>query len=90
MRVLAARHAPAVLQRRVEDPHHRFAGDAGHVRREHDVVELVQRRLKEIREAAGGTENLLPTLRQALKDRCSMGEVCGAMRDVYGEYQPTF
>ena len=27
---------------------------------------------------------------QALKDRCSMGEVCGAMRDVFGEYQPTF
>jgi hypothetical protein len=25
-----------------------------------------------------------------LKDRCSMGEVCGAMRDVFGEYQPTF
>jgi methylmalonyl-CoA mutase, N-terminal domain len=52
--------------------------------------ELVQRRLEEIREAARGTENLLPRLRSALKDRCSMGEVCGAMRDVFGEYQPTF
>jgi hypothetical protein len=29
-------------------------------------------------------------LRQALKDRCSLGEVCAAMRDVFGEYQPTF
>ncbi|MGB0096636.1 MAG: methylmalonyl-CoA mutase family protein [Solirubrobacteraceae bacterium] len=52
--------------------------------------ELVERRLEEIREAARGTENLLPRLRSALKDRCSMGEVCGAMRDVFGEYQPTF
>jgi methylmalonyl-CoA mutase N-terminal domain/subunit len=55
--------------------------------RAHD---LVQRRLEEIRGAASGTDNLLPVLRRALKDRCSMGEVCGAMRDVFGEYQPTF
>ena len=27
---------------------------------------------------------------QALKDRASLGEVCGAMRDVFGEYQPSF
>jgi len=29
-------------------------------------------------------------LRQALKDHCSMGEACSAMRDVFGEYKPTF
>jgi len=29
-------------------------------------------------------------LRQALKDRCPLGEACGAMRDVFGEYQPSF
>jgi methylmalonyl-CoA mutase N-terminal domain/subunit len=51
--------------------------------------DLVQRRLEEVRERARGTGNMLPTLRQALKDRCSMGEVCGAMRDVFGRYQPT-
>jgi methylmalonyl-CoA mutase, N-terminal domain len=51
---------------------------------------LVDRRLEEIRECARGTDNLLPVLRQALKDRCSMGEVCGAMRDVFGDYQPSF
>ena len=27
-------------------------------------------------------------IRAALKDRCSVGEVCGALRDVFGEYQP--
>jgi methylmalonyl-CoA mutase N-terminal domain/subunit len=52
--------------------------------------ELVGRRLEEIREAARGSDNLLPPLRQALKDRCSLGEVCAAMREVFGEYQPTF
>ncbi len=51
---------------------------------------LVRRRLEKLRETARGTQNLLPVLRQALKDRCSLGEVCGAMRDVFGEYQPTF
>ena len=49
---------------------------------------LVDRRLDELREAARGTENLLPRIRAALADRCSVGEVCGAMRDVFGEYQP--
>src|SRR6202040_2236495 len=43
--------------------------------------ELVQRRLEELREVARGSENLLPAIRQALKDRCSIGEVCAAMQD---------
>jgi methylmalonyl-CoA mutase N-terminal domain/subunit len=51
-------------------------------------ADLVERRLEELREAARGTDNLLPYIRQALKDRCSLGETCGAMRDVFGEYQP--
>jgi methylmalonyl-CoA mutase, N-terminal domain len=50
--------------------------------------QTAERRLQELREAAQGTENLLPFIRQALKDRCSLGEVCGAMRDVFGRYQP--
>src|SRR4051812_17598046 len=50
--------------------------------------ENVRRRLDDIREAARGSDNLLPHLKDALRDHCSMGEVCGAMRDVFGEYQP--
>jgi methylmalonyl-CoA mutase N-terminal domain/subunit len=50
---------------------------------------LVEQRLQEVRVAAAGTGNMLPELKQALKDRCSMGEVCAAMRDVFGEYRPT-
>jgi methylmalonyl-CoA mutase, N-terminal domain len=52
--------------------------------------ELVATRLEEVRETARGSDNLLPVLRRALADRCSLGEVCGAMRDVFGEYRPTF
>src|SRR5437763_1778903 len=52
--------------------------------------QLVERRLEELREVARGSDNLLPPIRQALKDRCSLGEVCGAMQDVFGSYSPTF
>ena len=51
---------------------------------------LVDKRLEELRETARGEDNLLPAIRQALKDRCSMGEACGAMQDVFGKYAPTF
>ncbi|MGI8572417.1 MAG: acyl-CoA mutase large subunit family protein [Solirubrobacteraceae bacterium] len=53
-------------------------------------AQLVQRRLEEVRRCAAGTDNLLPVLRAALADRCSLGEACGAMRDVFGEYRPQF
>jgi methylmalonyl-CoA mutase N-terminal domain/subunit len=53
-------------------------------------TELVERRLEEVRAGARGPDNLLPVLRQALKDRCSLGEVCGAMQDVFGKYSPRF
>jgi methylmalonyl-CoA mutase N-terminal domain/subunit len=52
--------------------------------------ELVAQRLEELREVARGEENLIPAIRVALKDRCSMGEVCGAMKDVFGGYKPGF
>ena len=52
--------------------------------------ELVQRRLEELREVARGSENLIPAIREALRERCSLGEVCGAMQDVFGAYRPTF
>jgi methylmalonyl-CoA mutase, N-terminal domain len=55
--------------------------------RDHELVAL---RLEELRDVARGSDNLLPAIRQALKDRCSIGEVCAAMQDVFGKYAPTF
>jgi methylmalonyl-CoA mutase N-terminal domain/subunit len=49
---------------------------------------VVGRHLQAIRDTAGGTDNLLPVLREALRENCSIGEVCGAMRDVFGTYRP--
>jgi methylmalonyl-CoA mutase N-terminal domain/subunit len=50
--------------------------------------QVVERHLQAIRTAAAGSDNLLPVLRDALRERCSVGEVCGAMRDVFGTYRP--
>ncbi len=58
--------------------------------KENRDASVVTQGLEEVRERARGTENLLPVLRQALKDRCSIGEVCGAMRDVFGDYKPSY
>jgi methylmalonyl-CoA mutase N-terminal domain/subunit len=49
--------------------------------------ELVKRRLEELRAACHTDQNLLYPLRQALKDRCTIGEVCGVMREEFGEYR---
>jgi methylmalonyl-CoA mutase, N-terminal domain len=48
--------------------------------------EAVKARLEELRAACGGGENLLVSMRAALKERASLGEVCGVMRDEFGEY----
>jgi methylmalonyl-CoA mutase N-terminal domain/subunit len=52
--------------------------------------EQVDRRLQELRNAAEGIDNLLPFIKDALRDRASLGEVCGAMQDVFGKYAPKF
>lgn len=50
----------------------------------------VDAQLERLRNAAKGTDNLLPYIKDALRDRASLGEVCGAMQDVFGKYQPKF
>jgi methylmalonyl-CoA mutase, N-terminal domain len=50
--------------------------------------ERARGRLDDLRAACRDDENLLPPIRRALKDACSLGEVCCAMREVFGEYQP--
>src|SRR4051812_36606862 len=54
------------------------------------VQAVVDSRLEALREAARGSDNLLPFIKDALRDRASLGEVCGAMGDVFGKYTPTF
>jgi len=48
----------------------------------------VGRGLDAIRRAAGGDENVLYPLREALAARATVGEVCDALREVWGVYEP--
>ncbi|MFJ8000933.1 methylmalonyl-CoA mutase [Streptomyces sp. NPDC096310] len=44
--------------------------------------------LAELREAAAGTVNVLRPMRTALRARATVGEVCDALREVWGTYVP--
>ncbi len=49
--------------------------------------EEVARRLSALRKAAEGRENLMPFIYDAVKAYATLGEVCDAMRDVFGTYE---
>jgi methylmalonyl-CoA mutase, N-terminal domain len=46
----------------------------------------VSARLEALHQACAGDANLLEPMRAALKERASIGEVCGVMREEFGEY----
>jgi methylmalonyl-CoA mutase N-terminal domain/subunit len=48
----------------------------------------VDRSLDELRSAASGRENVLRPMKAALAARGTVGEVCDALRDVWGVYRP--
>ncbi len=50
--------------------------------------DAVQRHLDEIRAAAAGDTNLLVPMKAALRERATVGEVCDALRAVWGQYTP--
>ena len=47
----------------------------------------VSRALDRLREAALGTDNLVPLLIDAVRAYATLGEMCDALRDVWGEYE---
>ncbi|MFQ5742368.1 MAG: methylmalonyl-CoA mutase [Acidobacteriota bacterium] len=51
--------------------------------------EAVERALGGVRQAADGEENLMPAILSAVHEYATVGEICGAMRDVFGEYRET-
>lgn len=49
--------------------------------------EAVKAALERLREAAKGTENLMPYLIDAVKTYATLGEICGVLREEFGEYK---
>ena len=56
------------------------------VRRERDNEKL-RRRLEALREAAKSPENLMPYILDAVRAYGTLGEICGVLREVFGEYR---
>jgi methylmalonyl-CoA mutase N-terminal domain/subunit len=47
----------------------------------------VQESLKAIRAACEGDDNVMPHILEAVRAYATLGEICGVMREVFGEYQ---
>lgn len=47
---------------------------------------LVARRLHDLRSACGGKDNVMEPILAAVRARATLGEICGAMKDVFGTY----
>ncbi|MEV7777976.1 methylmalonyl-CoA mutase family protein [Kitasatospora sp. NPDC088351] len=65
----------------------RQAGRLARLRAERDSS-AVGRALTGLRRAAGGRENVLYPMKEALAARATVGEVCDALREVWGTYTP--
>lgn len=46
----------------------------------------VSARLEELRSGAKGTSNLMPLIINCVRDYCTVGEICGVLREEFGEY----
>jgi methylmalonyl-CoA mutase, N-terminal domain len=55
--------------------------------REERSNEEVQRRLTALKRAAEGNENLMPHIYEAVKAYATLGEICDALRSVFGAYE---
>ena len=53
----------------------------------HRDQHAVDASLKALKEAANGEANLMPYLIDAVKTYATLGEICGVLREVFGEYQ---
>ncbi len=50
--------------------------------------DAVERHLERLRSAAQGSDNVLYPMKEALRARATVGEVCDALRDVWGTHVP--
>nr|MDQ5812850.1 methylmalonyl-CoA mutase family protein [Actinomycetota bacterium] len=50
---------------------------------------LVEGRLEDLKEAAGGTENTMYPILEAVRAYATVQEICDAMKEVFGTYRET-
>jgi len=49
----------------------------------------VERALEQLKRAAQGDDNLMPPILEAVRSYATLGEICGVLREVFGEYKQT-
>jgi methylmalonyl-CoA mutase N-terminal domain/subunit len=76
---------PIELHRLDEESERRQLERTARVRAERNQEEAA-RALAEVRRTARGDANLLPPMREALRARCTIGEICGVLREEFGTY----
>jgi methylmalonyl-CoA mutase N-terminal domain/subunit len=84
-RYVEADSEPIELHRLDPEAERRQLERTARVRAERNAEEAASR-IADIRAAARGTTNLLPPMREALRARCTIGEICEALRDEFGMY----
>jgi len=65
----------------------RQASKLDRIRAERDSV-AVKEALEDVRDAARGSDNLLPPMKEAFRRMATLGEVCDVLRAEWGTYQP--
>ncbi|KGQ22618.1 acyl-CoA mutase large subunit family protein [Thermus filiformis] len=78
---------PVPVQRIDPELHEKRKQELARFKKERDG-ESVRIGLEELRRAARGQENLFPYVLEAFRRRATLGEVCGVLREEWGEYQP--
>ncbi|MFM1652813.1 methylmalonyl-CoA mutase [Brevibacillus sp. B_LB10_24] len=48
---------------------------------------LVEQTLAQLRQGAAGSENLMPLILECVRHYATIGEICGVLRQVFGEYR---
>ena len=76
---------PIELHRLDPDSERRQLERTARVRAERNADEA-SRALAEVRRIARSADNLLPPMREALRARCTIGEICNELRDEWGTY----
>jgi methylmalonyl-CoA mutase N-terminal domain/subunit len=71
------------IDMKIQNDQIKFLNKVRKERNNHDV----KRSLSELKKAAAGEQNLMPYILKAVKVYASVGEICNAMREVFGEYK---
>src|SRR5918992_527730 len=80
-----AESEPIELHRLDPEAERRQLERTARVRAERNADEAA-RALAEVRRVAAGAGNLLPAMREAMRARCTVGEICGELRAEFGTY----